>query len=113
MLDIYQQFQVEFFYVQLQGEEKILPPPPRSLKNCRNWNRLIIWPRLKSFPFQVVNLFDMTAEYLKMKSFIIYYYYSLTLLTIENTELNSDAGQTDTDLIEILIEITCIVYTYI
>lgn len=28
MLDIYQQFQVEFFYVQLQGEEKILSPRP-------------------------------------------------------------------------------------
>jgi len=54
----------------------------------------------------------MIAEYVKIKSFIICYHYSLTLLTIENTELNSDAGQTDTDLIEILIEITSL-YTYI
>jgi len=110
MLDIYQQFQVEFFLCTITGRRKnsIPPPPPPSIKNCRNWNRLIIWPRLKSFPFQVVNLFDMIGEYVKMKSFIICFYYSLTFLTKENTELNSDAGQTDTDLIEILIEITCI-----
>jgi len=85
MLDIYQQFQVDFFLSTITGRrKKILSPPPRSTKNCRNWNRLIIWPRLKIFPFQVVNLFDMITVYVKMKSFIIYHFYSLTFFDDRN-----------------------------
>jgi len=52
MLDIYQQFQVEFFYVQLQGEEKILSPrPPPFNQKLQKLEQAHNMAPSKKFPF--------------------------------------------------------------